>query len=161
VAKYNWVEYGDSYLQSDLNAAYLWAQFEESEKIQKNRLETWQAYREAIEPHKDKWGIELQTIPDGCIHNAHMFYIKCRNLEQRTKFISFMKMNKILCVFHYVPLHSAPAGLKYGRFDGDDVYTTSESDKLVRFPLYYDLLPEDRDAVIKKTIEFFENDLVK
>jgi len=161
VAKYNWVEYGDSYLQSDLNAAYLWAQFEVSEKIQKNRMETWRAYRDAFEPRKDKWGIELQAIPEGCTHNAHMFYIKCRNLEQRSRFISFMKMNKILCVFHYVPLHSAPAGLKYGRFDGEDVYTTSESDKLVRFPLYYDILPEDRDAVIRKTIEFFENDPVE
>ena len=158
VAKYNWVEYGDSFLQSDLNAAYLWSQLEKADVIQNNRLETWEKYWDAFEPYKGKWGIELPTIPDGCVHNAHMFYIKCKNLEQRTRFIDYMKENKILCVFHYVPLHSAPAGMKYGRFSGEDVYTTSESDKLVRLPLYYELDPEDQEKVINKAIEFFETE---
>lgn len=155
VAKYNWVEYGDSYLQSDLNAAYLWAQFEKADNIQSNRLATWQAYANAFEPHEEEWGIELPSIPDECVHNAHMYYIKCRDLAQRTRFISFMKENNILCVFHYVPLHSAPAGLKYGSFSGEDRYTTAESDRLVRLPLYYDIFPSDRQKVIEKVCEFF------
>ena len=158
VAKYNWVEYGDSYLQSDLNAAYLWAQLQAADKIQNNRLATWEAYWNAFEPHAKEWGIELPVIPEGCIHNAHMFYIKCRDLDQRTRFIKYMKDNDILCVFHYVPLHSAPAGLKYGRFDGEDKYTTIESDRLVRLPLYYNIAPDDLKKVIDKTTEFFENE---
>ncbi len=158
VAKYNWVEYGDSFLQSDLNAAYLWAQFEKADVIQNNRIETWNMYWNAFEPHAKEWGIELPTIPAECEHNAHMFYLKCKDLDQRTRFISFMKENHILCVFHYVPLHSAPAGEKYGRFNGDDVYTTDESDRLVRLPLYYDMFPEDRQMVIDKVIEFFSNE---
>lgn len=158
VAKYNWVTYGDSYLQSDLNAAYLWAQLQAADIIQNNRLATWDAYLNAFEPRAKKWGIELPVIPEGCVHNAHMFYIKCRDLDQRTRFIKFMKENDILCVFHYVPLHSAPAGLKYGRFDGEDKYTTSESDRLVRLPLYYNIAPDDLKKVIDKTTEFFENE---
>ena len=155
VAKYNWVEYGDSYLQSDMNAAYLWAQFEEYRRIQDNRLAVWNRYWNEFSPKSKEWGIELPSIPEECVHNAHMFYIKCRNLEQRTRFISFMKENGILCVFHYVPLHSAPAGLKYGRFSGEDVYTTSESDKLVRLPLYYGMTEDDLNRVIEKVKEFF------
>ncbi len=158
VAKYNWVDYGSSYLQSDLNAAYLWAQFEESEKIQQNRLKIWRRYWNEFAPHAREWGIEIPTIPLECGHNAHMFYIKCKSLEERTKFISFMRENHILCVFHYVPLHSAPAGLKYGRFHGEDKYTTADSDRLVRLPLYYDMFPEDLDKVISKVREFFENE---
>ena len=155
VAKYNWVDYGSSYLQSDLNAAYLWAQFEESEKIQQNRLKTWRRYWNEFAPNTREWGIEIPTIPLECVHNAHMFYIKCKSLEERTRFISFMRENNILCVFHYVPLHSAPAGLKYGRFDGEDRYTTADSDRLVRLPLYYDMFPEDLEKVIGKVKEFF------
>ena len=155
VAKYNWVEYGDSYLQSDLNAAYLWAQFEEYKRIQDNRLEIWKRYWNEFSPESEKWGIELPSIPEECIHNAHMFYLKCRNIDQRTRFINFMKDNEILCVFHYVPLHSAPAGLKYGRFSGEDEYTTSESDKLVRLPLYYGMKEDDLNRIIEKVKEFF------
>jgi dTDP-4-amino-4,6-dideoxygalactose transaminase len=160
VAKYNWVEYGDSYLQSDLNAAYLWAQLEKADEIQNNRMDTWNSYWSAFEPHKTEWGIELPTIPKNCEHNAHMFYIKCRNLDQRTRFIEYMKANEILCVFHYVPLHSAPAGLKYGRFSGKDIYTTAESDKLVRLPMYYNITDSDLNKVISKTIEFFDSEMV-
>ncbi len=159
VAKYNWVEYGDSYLQSDLNAAYLWAQFEKADQIQDNRIETWNKYWNAFRPNVEKWGIELPTIPEECEHNAHMFYIKCKNLGQRTRFITYMKENNIMCVFHYVPLHSAPAGVKYGRFNGEDIYTTAESDKLVRLPLYYDMFQEDRDKVIEKVKEFFDKEV--
>lgn len=158
VAKYNWVDYGSSYLQSDLNAAYLWAQFEESERIQQNRLKTWRRYWNEFAPHTRDWGIEIPVVPLECVHNAHMFYIKCKSLEERTRFISFMRENKILCVFHYVPLHSAPAGLKYGHFSGEDRYTTADSDRLVRLPLYYDMFQEDLEKVIAKVKEFFEGE---
>lgn len=155
VAKYNWVDYGDSYLQSDLNAAYLWAQIENIKKIQSDRINSWNEYWNAFYPHKDDWEIELPFIPKECTNNAHMFYIKCRDLDQRTRYIKHMKENEIQCTFHYVPLHSAPAGLKFGRFSGEDVYTTAESNRLVRLPMYYNLKKEDRDKVIEKTIEFF------
>lgn len=155
VAKYNWVDWGSSYLPSDLNAAYLWAQLFEADKINDNRLETWNKYNKAFKPLAEKGIIELPVIPDGCVHNAHMFYIKCKDLKTRTSYIDFMKANDILCVFHYVPLHSAPAGIKFGRFYGEDKFTTSESDRLVRLPLYYNIDEKDLNFVITKTLEFF------
>lgn len=158
VAKYNWVDYGSSYLQSDLNAAYLWAQLEQSETIQQSRMHIWQRYWNEFSPRYLEWGIEVPKIPPRCVHNAHMFYIKCKNLEERTNFIEFMKKNGILCPFHYVPLHSSPAGHKYGRFFGDDKYTTKESDRLVRLPLYYGMLPEHLDKIVQKVKEFFGRD---
>lgn len=155
VDKYTWVDFGDSYLPSELNAAYLWAQLCEADAINENRLVSWNRYYEALKSLEDRGKVELPVIPEGCVHNAHMFYIKCRSLEERTSLITFLKENGIHAVFHYVPLHSAPAGVKYGRFDGEDVYTTSESDKLVRLPLYYNLLEEDQNFVIEKVIEFY------
>lgn len=155
IAKYNWVDWGSSYLPSDLNAAYLWAQLNAADEINNNRLATWNKYNEVFKPLAEKGIIELPTIPADCVHNAHMFYIKCRTFEERTAYIQFMKENDILCVFHYVPLHSAPAGLKFGRFDGEDKYTTSESDRLVRLPLYYNIEKADLEKVISKTLEFF------
>ena len=156
VAKYNWVDFGDSYLASDLNAAYLWAQLEMADEINNNRLATWNTYYEAFKPLEEKGIIELPTIPDGCVHNAHMFYIKCKDLETRQKFISFMKENDILCVFHYVPLHSAPAGLKFGRFVGEDEHTTADSDRLVRLPLYYNIDSSDVNEIINTVRRFYE-----
>lgn len=155
VAKYNWVDFGDSYLQSDLNAAYLWAQLEKADEINNNRLNTWNAYYEAFKPLQDKGLITLPTVPNDCVHNAHMFYIKCKDLETRQAFIKFMKENDVLCVFHYVPLHSAPAGLKFGRFEGIDEHTTPDSDRLVRLPMYYNMDKNELSIVINKTIEFF------
>lgn len=155
VAKYNWVDFGDSYLQSDLNAAYLWAQLEKAEEINENRLATWDTYYKAFKPLEDKDLITLPTIPKECTHNAHMFYIKTKDLEARQAFIKFMKDNDILCVFHYVPLHSAPAGMKFGRFVGLDEHTTSDSDRLVRLPMYYNIDKCDSQKVIDKTLEFF------
>ena len=157
VAKYNWVDFGDSYLQSDLNAAYLWAQLELADEINDNRLATWNAYYDAFKKYEDEGKIVLPTIPEGCVHNAHMFYMKFRDLDTRQKYIEFMKENDILCVFHYVPLHSAPAGLRFGRFHGEDVYTTADSDRLVRLPLYYNIAPADLQKVIEKTKEFIES----
>ena len=156
VDKYTWVDFGDSYLQSDLNAAYLWAQLEVADEINETRLASWNRYYEAFKPLADKGILELPTVPAGCVHNAHMFYLKCKDLETRQAYIQFMKENDILCVFHYVPLHSAPAGLKFGRFAGEDEHTTPDSDRLVRLPMYYNLAEEDIQKVIDKTLEFFE-----
>lgn len=156
VAKYNWVDWGSSWLPSDLNAAYLWGQLQAADEINNNRLETWNAYYEAFKPLEEAGLVELPHIPQDCTHNAHMFFMKCKDLETRQDFIKYMKANDILCVFHYVPLHSAPAGLKFGRFDGDDRFTTSESDRLVRLPLYYNISKEDCNKVIRCTLEYFE-----
>ena len=156
VDKYTWVDFGDSYLPSDMNAAYLWAQLQIADEINENRLATWKEYYEAFKPLAEAGKIELPTIPDECKHNAHMFYLKMKNLQERTAFINYMRENGVLCVFHYVPLHSAPAGLKFGRFDGEDVYTTQESERLVRLPMYYHITEEDKHAVIKKVKGFFE-----
>lgn len=156
VDKYTWVDFGDSYLQSDLNAAYLWAQLEIADEINNNRLDTWNSYYKAFKPLEDKGLIALPTVPEGCVHNAHMFYIKCKDLNTRQAYIKYMRNNDIQCVFHYVPLHSAPAGLKFGRFTGEDEHTTPDSDRLVRLPMYYKIDKEDIKKVIDKTIEFFE-----
>lgn len=155
VAKYNWVDFGDSYLQSDLNAAYLWAQLEKAEIINNNRLATWKRYNEAFKKLEQAGAVELPTIPEGCVHNAHMYYIKCKDLGTRQKYIAYMKQKDILCTFHYVPLHSAPAGEKFGRFDGKDEYTTNESDRLVRLPMYYGIKDEDLEKVIECTVSYF------
>lgn len=159
VSKYNWVDYGDSFLQSDLNAAYLWAQLCEVDSIQSNRMETWKLYRKTFEECQERYNFELQCIPDYCIHNAHMFYIKLQNKELRDAYIEYMRSKGILCVFHYVPLHSAPAGIKFGRFFGEDKYTTQESEKLVRLPLYYGMTIMQKELVIDNTIKFFERTL--
>lgn len=157
VDKYTWVDFGDSYLPSELNAAYLWAQLCEADKINNNRLESWNCYNEAFEHLEEAGKVELPVVPDDCVHNAHMYYLKCKDLAERTAYIDYMRERDIWCVFHYVPLHSAPAGLKYGRFDGADEYTTKESDRLVRLPLYYGMKKEDRDQVIEYTLKFFES----
>lgn len=155
VDKYTWVDFGDSYLPSELNAAYLWAQLLKADEINENRLATWNTYNEAFQSLKDEGKVELPTIPDECKHNAHMYYLKCKDLQKRTAFIQFMKDHDVLTVFHYVPLHSAPAGYKYGRFDGQDEYTTKESERLVRLPLYYNITEHDLQTVIHAVKEFF------
>lgn len=155
VAKYNWVDYGSSYLPSDLNAAYLWGQLQHADEIQNDRMASWNRYYEAFKPLEETGEVELPYIPEDCTHNAHMFYLKCKDIQTRTAYIRHMKDNDILCVFHYVPLHSAPAGMKFGRFNGVDEYTTKESDRLVRLPLYYKLTENDQRKVIEKTLEFF------
>lgn len=156
VDKYTWVDFGDSYLPSELNAAYLWAQLQNADLINNNRMVTWNTYDQAFRSLAEKDKVGLPTISDGCIHNAHMYYLKCKSLEERTKFIAFMKERGVLCVFHYIPLHSAPAGLKFGRFHGPDTYTTSESEKLVRLPMYYGITAADLEQVVRGVLEFFE-----
>lgn len=155
VDKYTWVDRGDSYLPSELNAAYLWAQLLAADKINDDRIGTWNTYLKAFAPLAESGRIELQVIPDECRHNAHMFYIKLKDLEQRTQFINYMKERGVNCTFHYVPLHSAPAGLKFGRFNGEDEYTTKESDRLVRLPMYYGMTENDVAAVIDSAMSYF------
>ncbi len=155
VDKYTWVDIGDSFLPSELNAAYLWAQLEMADAINADRLASWNAYNEAFQILKARGLAELPTVPEGCVHNAHMYYLKCRDLAERTALIAYLKERDILAVFHYVPLHSAPAGLKYGRFAGEDACTTAESDRLVRLPLYYGLTEADRAKVIASVLSFY------
>lgn len=156
VDKYTWVDRGSSYLQSDLNAAYLWAQLERADEINEDRLATWHAYYEAFAPLAEAGRVELPVVPEGCVHNAHMFYLKVRDLEERTAFIEHLKQHGVMAVFHYVPLHSSPAGLKFGRFHGEDVYTTRESDRLVRLPMYYGLSEDDRLTIIDVVNDYFK-----
>ena len=155
IDKYNWVDYGDSYLPSDLNAAYLWAQLEKADLINQDRLDTWRLYMDRLSALKDDGLIEVPFLPQDCVHNGHMFYIKCRDIDERQAYIDYMNEQGIKCVFHYVPLHTSPGGVKYGRFDGKDEYTSSESDRLVRLPLYYGISKEDVFSVIDNTFSFF------
>lgn len=155
VDKYRWVNYGSSYLPSDMNAAYLWAQLELADEITKARMDRWNQYDALLRDLADKGLIEQPFVPDYCTHNAHMYYIKVRDLEQRSDFINFMKSKDVLTVFHYVPLHTAPAGLKYGRFHGEDNFTTRESDRLVRLPMYYALTEDDVNYICECVHEYF------
>lgn len=157
IDKYTWVDAGSSYLPSELNAAYLYAQLELADQITADRMKTWNMYYEAFEELENAERIERPFIPADCKHNAHMFYLKCKDLEERTEFIDFLKKNEILAVFHYIPLHSAPAGKSFGRFNGEDVYTTKESERLVRLPLYYGIKEEEVEYIIGKVMEFYKN----
>lgn len=157
VDKYTWVDFGSSYLPSELNAAYLYAQLEEADRINKDRLNIWNTYHEGLKELEAHGIIQLPYIPEECVHNAHMYYIKLKDIQQRQEFIEYMKINGIQTVFHYIPLHSAPAGKKYGVFYGEDQYTTKESERLVRLPLYYGLKQEQVQYIIEKIKEFFTN----
>lgn len=155
IDKYTWVNYGSSYLPSDMNAAYLYAQLEMAEEINDHRLALWNQYYEELLPLKERGILELPMIPEGCVHNAHMFYIKAKDLEERTELISYLKENGILAVFHYIPLHTAPAGRQFGRFHGEDVYTTKESERLCRLPMFYKLTSEEVSYITGKIREFY------
>ena len=157
IDKYTWVDAGSSYLSSELNAAYLWAQLEKSDVIFEDRMKTWNTYYAAFKELAEQEKIELPFVPGECEHNAHMFYLKTKDLEERTQFITYLKERGIIAVFHYIPLHTAPAGVKYGQFHGEDKYTTKESERLVRLPLYYDMTEEERDKVIEAVIDFYKN----
>ncbi len=155
IDKYTWINYGSSYLPSDMNAAYLYAQLEMAEEINDARLKIWNTYYEGLKGLEEQGKIDLPVVPEGCVHNAHMFYIKTRDLEERTAFISFMKEKGILPVSHYVPLHTAKAGRKFGRFHGEDIYTTKESERLVRLPLYYGLTEEQNMYIVEQVKAFY------
>ena len=155
VDKYTWVDFGDSYLPSELNAAYLWAQLLNADEINDNRIATWNRYYQGLQTMAKEGKFEIPTVPEECEHNAHMFYLKCKDLKERSEFIKFMKEKELYCVFHYIPLHSAPAGEKFGRFDGEDEFTTKESERLVRLPMYYGLLEDQVDLVVVGIKEFY------
>ena len=156
IDKYTWVNHGSSYLPSDMNAAYLWAQLQQADMINENRLASWQRYYDSFEQLEKEGYVQRPIIPAECKQNAHMFYLKAKDLEERTALISFLKKNDILAVFHYIPLHGAPAGKKFGRFHGEDVYTTKESDRLLRLPMYYNLTDADIQKVIDTVIKFYK-----
>lgn len=156
VDKYTWIDLGSSYLQSELNCAYLYAQIENPDIINNDRLQSWNTYYELLTPLKEKGCIDLPVVPEGCVHNAHMFYIKTKDLEERSKLIAFLKENRIGAVFHYIPLHSSPAGQQFSRFHGEDKYTTKESKRLLRLPMYYGLEKKDIEYVVSKIKEFYE-----
>lgn len=155
VDKYRWQDFGSSYLPSELNVAYLYAQLEMADEINEARLARWNQYFELLKPLADAGKIELQTIPEGCVHNAHMFWLKTADEKECAALKDFLKEQDILAVCHYVPLHSAPAGLKYGRFCGEDRYTTKESERLLRLPMYYGLTKEEAAFVAEKVKEFY------
>lgn len=156
VDKYTWVNFGSSYLPSDMNAAYLYSQLEIADTINEARIDCWNRYYENLKPLADSGKIDLPVVPEGCVHNAHMFYIKAKDIQERTSLISYLKENGVLSVFHYIPLHSAPAGQKFGRFHGEDKYTTRESERLARLPMYYGLELEQVDFICDLIKKFYE-----
>ena len=155
IDKYTWINYGSSYLPSDMNAAYLYAQLEIAEEINDARLNIWNRYYENLAPLAEAGKIELPVVPEGCVHNGHMFYLKARDIKERTALIAYLKDNGIHAVFHYVPLHTAPAGLKFGRFHGEDRYTTRESERLLRLPMYYGLELGQVDYICETLGKFY------
>ena len=155
IDKYTWVNYGSSYLPSDMNAAYLYAQLEIADQINDVRLARWNQYNEGLKELAEEGKIELPFVPEECVHNGHMYYIKAKDLEERTRLIDFLHQNDIWAVFHYIPLHTAPAGQKFGRFHGEDKYTTKESERLCRLPMFYDLTEGQVDYIIGKVKEFY------
>ena len=157
IDKYTWVDYGSSYLPSELNCAYLYPQLKDAEMINNDRLTSWNYYKDGLKELEKDGCITLQYVPEYSEHNAHMFYIKAKNLEERTKLIEYLKSKGIQAVFHYIPLHTSPAGMRFGRFFGEDKYTTSESEKLVRLPMYYGLTRKEQDEVIDAIKKFYKN----
>ncbi len=156
IDKYTWVDKGSSYLPSDMNAAYLYAQLELAKEITAARLSVWNRYHEAFAELEAAGKITRPFVPEYCEHNAHMYYLKCKDLEERTRLIAFLKGQGVMAVFHYVPLHTAPAGEKFARFHGEDIYTTRESERLVRLPMYYGLKDDEVEYIISKVKEFYK-----
>jgi len=157
IDKYTWVDAGSSYLPGDLNAAYLYGQLEVADQIHNDRMKSWNLYNELLKPLAEKGRIEIPVIPEGCIHNAHMYYIKAKDLKERTALIQYLKEHEIQAVFHYIPLHTAPAGKQFGRFHGEDIYTTKESERLTRLPMYYGLKEEQISYIAKTIIDYYES----
>lgn len=156
IDKYTWVDLGSSYLPSELNAAYLMAQLDHADEINDDRLSTWHHYHEAFMSLANEGRIELPFVPMDCKHNAHMYYIKTKDIEERSALIRHLNEHDIGAVFHYIPLHSAPAGLRFGRFHGEDRYTTKESERLLRLPMFFRLPREDADRVIEAVYAFYK-----
>ena len=155
IDKYTWVNFGSSYLPSDMNAAYLYAQLEKADEINEARLACWNRYYENLTPLMEQGRIELPVVPEGCVHNAHMFYIKAADVVERTALIDYLREHQVHSVFHYIPLHNSPAGLRFGRFHGEDKYTTRESERLTRLPMYYGLTMEQVDYICEQVKKFY------
>lgn len=155
VDKYTWIDLGSSYLPSELQAAYLWGQLERADMITTDRSTTWSAYYTAFEGIEAAAKIELPVIPENCTHNGHMFYLKCADLNERSALIDYLKQQGIMAVFHYVPLHTSPAGQRFGRFHGGDRYTTRESERLVRLPMWYGMSVQARERVTEAVNGFY------
>ena len=156
--KYTWVDKGSSYLPSELGAAFLYAQLQEAELINDTRRARYDQYYVGLKELERRGRISLPVVPDECAHNAHMFYIKTRDLKQRCDFIEYMKNRDIQCMFHYVPLHSSPFGRKCSSFCGEDRYTTETSETLVRLPMYKDLTEDDVNYVLENIYSFFRGE---
>ena len=156
IDKYTWVNAGSSYLPSELNAAYLYAELEVAEEINQNRIDSWNRYYQMLKPLAGQGRIELPYIPKECEHNGHMFYIKCKDLNERSALIAYLKEREIMAVFHYIPLHSAPAGRKFGRFSGEDRFTTKESERLLRLPMYYGLDEGSQSRVVEEIANYYK-----
>lgn len=155
IDKYTWMNYGSSYLPSELNAAYLWAQLEKADEIYNSRMWAWDYYNAELAELYKEGCIELPSVPEGCIHNAHMFYVKAKDLEERSRLIKYMNDRDVNCVFHYIPLHSAPAGKRFGSFSGEDKYTTRESERLMRLPLWYGITEKETEQVVNTLKAFY------
>jgi dTDP-4-amino-4,6-dideoxygalactose transaminase len=156
VDKYTWVGLGSSYLMSELNAAYLWAQLEMADSITSDRMRSWNYYFNSLKPLSEKGLIELPQIPKECTHNGHMFYLKTKDLKERTALIAYLKDRGIMAIFHYIPLHSSPAGLKFGIFSGTDNFTTKESERLLRLPMYFGLSGDDAAYISGAVRDFYK-----
>lgn len=156
IDKYTWINYGSSYLPSDINAAYLYAQLLKVKEINEARLNLWNGYYKALSKLQNNGKIDLPCVPDECKHNAHMFYIKVKDIEERSELIEFLKEKGIISVFHYIPLHSSPAGRRFGRFMGEDRFTTKESERLLRLPMYYGLEPDKVEYICEKIKDFYK-----
>lgn len=156
VDKYSWVDIGSSYLPSELQAAFLWGQLEKADEINQNRLKSWHVYYQGLQQLCDRNLIEIPYIPQNCVHNGHMFYLKTKDLETRQALLKHLNENGIMAVFHYVPLHSAKAGKEFGRFSGEDRVTTRESDRLLRLPLFYGISTEQIERIINQIVAFYE-----
>ena len=156
VDKYTWVDIGSSYLPSEMIAAFLYAQLERSDKITEKRIAIWQKYNSLLKPLESSGRVRLPRIPDECVHNAHMFYVITKDLEERTALIDFLKQNNINCVFHYVPLHNAPKGLELGGGNYSLPVTEEYADRLVRLPCFYELEFEEIEYIAEKIFEFYK-----
>ena len=148
VDKYTWQEIGSSFLPGELTAAFLWAQLEEAERITNHRLKSWERYHEFLEPLEAKGVLRRQIVSDECKHNAHMYYVLLADEIDRQYVLNEMRRNGIFAVFHYVPLHSSPAGIRYGRVNGSMNMTNRQANRLVRLPLWIGLTLEQQDRVI-------------
>jgi dTDP-4-amino-4,6-dideoxygalactose transaminase len=155
IDKYTWVDIGSSFLMNDVSAAYLWGQLEKAGQILENRMHAWNTYYELLLPLKHQGLLKLPVIPTQCTHNAHMFYIKTKDLDERTRLLDFLKQHSIYAVFHYVPLHSSPAGMRFGRFHGSDIHTTTESERLLRLPLFYGITTDEVHYIVNSIKNFF------